>query len=161
MAATTKEQLVLEFESFIPYIQSLEPLDERIWETPLADGKWNLKALLCHIMKWDKYFYEEAFAKVKAGQPLTAKHLNFNEFNARAAEYAQTVPRQEIIRQFIHYRSRLISDMTGISDEAFVQTYPDGDGKKFSYRGHLRGFLPHDRHHKKQIGQFIQAVHSA
>ncbi|MNJ03816.1 hypothetical protein D3C73_1642910 [compost metagenome] len=50
----------------------------------------------------------------------------------------------------------MIADMTGISDEEFVRVYLDGDGKKFSYKGHLRGFLPHDKHHKKQMDKFIQ-----
>ncbi|MNC32633.1 hypothetical protein D3C75_809950 [compost metagenome] len=113
--------------------------------------------MLCHILLWDKYFYEEAFAKVKSGQPLTAKHQNFNEFNARALPYAQTVTKQEAVQQFILYRSKMISDMTGLSDAEFLKSYPDGDGNKFSYRAHLRGFIPHDKHHKKQMEQYIQA----
>ena len=158
MAAKTNEQLVLEFQSFIPYIQSLGNIGEAHWETPIQPGKWSLKEMLSHIMLWDKYFYEEAFAKVKAGQPLTAKHQNFNEFNARAIEYAQTVTWEEIIRQFILYRSKMIEDMDGISEAEFLKTYPDGDGKKFSYRGHLRGFIPHDKHHRKQMEQYIHSV---
>ncbi|WP_249897716.1 DinB family protein [Paenibacillus sp. PK3_47] len=158
MAAKTNEQLVLEFHSFIPYVQSIQHLEDALWEAPVKPGKWSLKEMLCHIMRWDQYFYEEAFAKVKAGQPLTAKHLNFNEFNAKAIEYAQTVTLQEIIRQLIEYRSKMIDDMTGITDAEFLTTYPDGDGKPFSYRGHLRGFIPHDKHHKKQIQQYIQSA---
>lgn len=157
MAPKTNAQLVAEFHSFIPYVQSLETLDVTIWENPIRDGKWSLKELLCHMMRWDQYFYEEAFAKVKEGQPVTAKHLNFSEFNARAIEYAQTVTVQEVIRQFVLYRGLIVAEMTDISDEDFMRTYKDGDGKTFSCRGHLRGFLPHDKHHKKQMEQYIQS----
>ncbi|AIQ40348.1 hypothetical protein MKZ24_28150 [Paenibacillus sp. FSL R7-0297] len=57
--------------------------------------------MLCHIMLWDKYFYDEAFVKVKEGQPLTAVHQDFNEFNANAVLYARTVTKQEAIGQFV------------------------------------------------------------
>ncbi|AIQ46132.1 hypothetical protein R70723_09720 [Paenibacillus sp. FSL R7-0273] len=157
MAPKTNAQRVSEFESFITYIKSLESLDKAVWESPVGDGKWSLKELVCHLMRWDQYFYGEAFAKVKEGQPVTAKHLNFNEFNARAIQYAQTVTVQEAIQQFVHYRSLIVAEMTGISEEDFLRTHKDGDGKTFSYRGHLRGFLPHDKHHKKQIEQYIQS----
>ncbi|MFD0589509.1 hypothetical protein ACFQZE_16090 [Paenibacillus sp. GCM10027627] len=39
------------------------------------------KDIICHMMKWDNYFYEEAIAKITQGEPLTVKHLNFDEFN--------------------------------------------------------------------------------
>lgn len=157
MVPKTNAQRISEFQSFTPYIQSLEFLDKEVWESPMGEGKWSLKELLCHLMRWDQYFYEEAFAKVKEGQPVTAKHLNFNEFNARAIEYAQTVTVQEAIEQFVRYRSLIVGQMSDISEEEFLRTYRDGDGKNFSYRGHLRGFLPHDKHHKKQMEQYIQS----
>lgn len=158
MVAKTNKQLILEFESFISYIQSLDSLEDADWDAPLEAGKWSLKDVLCHIMLWDKYFYEEAFVKVKEGQPLTAIHQDFNEFNANAVLYARTVTKQEAIRQFVLYRSRIIEDAASLSDEAFEQIYPDGDGNNFSIREHLRDFIPHDKHHKQQIEKYVLSV---
>ena len=158
MAAKTNKQLILEFESLIPYIQSLNNLEDGDWEAPVETGKWSLKDMLCHIMLWDKYFYEEALVKMKEGQPLTAAHQDFNEFNVRAVIYAKTVTRQEAIAQFILYRSKIIELADAASDEALEQFYPDGDGRKFSIRNYLRDFIPHDKHHKKQMEKYAQAV---
>ncbi|WP_340022330.1 DinB family protein [Paenibacillus sp. FSL K6-1096] len=158
MAAKTNMQLIQEYEALIPYIESLAKLEPGVWVTPLEPGKWSLKDLLCHLMLWDKYFYEAAFVSIREGRPLTSQHLNFNEFNANAVRYAETVSVQEAISQFILYRRKITSYAASLSDEALEQTYKDGDGKAFSIRKHLRGFLPHDKHHKKQIERFLKTL---
>ncbi|OKP88812.1 hypothetical protein A3844_06690 [Paenibacillus helianthi] len=156
MAAATNEQLVFEFRSLIPYIQSLNTLDEMHWETPVAAGKWTLKEMLCHLTQWDKYFYEEAFAKIIKGQPLTLRQPNFDEFNARAIEYAKSLTKQAAIGQFVLYRTKILDAATALSDEELVKEYIDGDGQKFSIRGYLEDFIPHDKHHKQQMEQYIR-----
>ncbi|CQR54551.1 DinB family protein [Paenibacillus riograndensis] len=161
MAAKTNEQLVFEFQSLIPYIQSLATLEDADWETPVAAGKWTLKEMLCHITQWDKYFYEEAFAKIQNGQPLTSRHQNFDEFNARAIEYAKSLTTQAAIGQFVLYRTKILESTAGLSDEEFTKIYLDGDGKKFSIRGYLRDFIPHDKHHKRQMEQYLKTMRSS
>ncbi|MNO29846.1 DinB superfamily protein [compost metagenome] len=158
MAAATNEQLVSEFQSLIPYIQSLATLEEVDWETPIAAGKWTLKEMLCHITQWDKYFYEEAFAKVQAGQPVTARQQNFDEFNARAIEYAKSLTKQAAIGQFVLYRTKILDSIADVSSEQFVKVYPDGEGNPFSIREHLSDFIPHDKHHKRQMEQYLTTV---
>lgn len=158
MAAQTNKQLILEFESFIPYIQSLDSMEDADWEAPLEAGKWSLQDVLCHIMLWDKYFYEEALVKIQEGLPLTAAHLDFNAFNANAVLYARTVTRQEAIRQFVLYRTKITGLAASFSDAALEQNHPDGDGKKFNIRRYLRDFISHDKHHKKQIEKYAASV---
>lgn len=158
MAAKTKEQLELEYQSFIPYIESLGALADAHWEAPIGAGKWSLKEMLLHIMLWDKYFYEEAFAKVKEGQPVTAKHQNFNEFNARAIEYAKPLTKQSAIQEFVQYRKKIVDVIMASGEEEFAKIHLDGDRKKFSFQGYLRDFIPHDKHHKKQMEQYIQSI---
>lgn len=142
MAPKTNAQRVSEFQSFIPYIQSLEALDNTVWESPVGDGKWSLKELVCHLMRWDQYFYEEAFAKVKEGQPVTSRHLNFNEFNARAIQYAQTVTVQEAIQQFVLYRSLIVAEMTGSSEEDFCGRIRTVTVKRSATAGICAAFSP-------------------
>ena len=85
MAKTTSE-MVEEFRAFIDYVNEIKVIDEEIWNHPIAEGKWSIKDIMSHIMLWDKYFYEEGVEKIKLGQPLTVKHLDFDEFNANAGD---------------------------------------------------------------------------
>ncbi|OPA73794.1 hypothetical protein BVG16_27325 [Paenibacillus selenitireducens] len=149
-------EMIEEFKSFIPYVMTLNDLDEAHWNSSLEEGKWSLKDVISHIMLWDKYFYEEAIEKIKQKKPLTVRHLNFDEFNANAREYAKTQTKEGIVQQFVDYRTKIIHDISGLSEEEYVQEYLDGDQNKFSIREYLIGFVPHDEHHKKQIENYVQ-----
>src|SRR5690606_14701573 len=129
----------------------LKEIEEEHWNKPLSEGKWSMKDVICHIMLWDKYFYEGAIEKIKLGEPVLVKHLNFDEFNANAREYAKTQTRDSIISQFILYREKIIADISNLSEEDYIKDYKNGDKKKFTIRGYLRGFIPHDKGHAKQI----------
>lgn len=156
--AKTNEEMIKEFEAFIPFVVSLKEYDDGHWNLPITEGKWTVKDIICHIMLWDKYFYEEAIHKIKSQEPLTVRHLNFDKFNANAIEYANSQTMDSIINQFIEYRSKIINDISGLSDEEYIRDYIDGDKKKFSIRKYLRGFIPHDKHHRKQIEKFIKSI---
>lgn len=157
MAKTTTE-MVEEFKSFISYVLSLDDLTEEYWNSPIAEGKWTLKDVITHIMLWDKFFYEEGIEKIKENQPLTVRHVNFNEFNAKAIEYSKLHPKKTILEQFVEYRMKIINDISGLDEMEYTREYTDGDKKKFSIRKYLRGFIPHDKHHKKQIERFIKSI---
>jgi uncharacterized damage-inducible protein DinB len=158
MMPKLSKDMVEEFKLFIPYVEGLRSLKEDNWNKPISDGKWTLKDIISHIMLWDKYFYEEAIHKVKLEESVTARHLDFNEFNAKAIEYAKTKSVDDIIQTCIEYRSKIIEDISGLPEEEYLREYKDGDKKKFSIRGYLRAFISHDKHHKKQIVKFIKSV---
>lgn len=99
----SKEQLIKEFSTLIPFVQSLRQLDDGKWTTPIEEGKWTTRDVIAHIMLWDKYFFEEAIEKITNHQQVTVQHLNFDEFNKKAIEYAKTKGKQEVIDMIIHY----------------------------------------------------------
>ncbi|WP_084782126.1 DinB family protein [Bacillus niameyensis] len=150
-----KEQLLDEFSGLIPYVQSMRELDEKMWATPIAEGKWTPKDMIAHIMLWDKYFLEEAIQRITSQQPLTAKHLDFDEFNKKAVEYAKNKTVQEIIGETVHYRNELLRQLESISDEDFTKEHIDGEGNPFSAYYYLIGFIPHDAHHIEQLKVFF------
>lgn len=156
--AKTSMEMVEEFKSFIDFVQELKTLNEEHWNSPISEGKWTLKDVITHIMLWDKYFYEEGIEKIKLGQSVTVRHLNFDEFNASAREYAKSQTSDAIINQFMEYRNNIINDISGLQEEDYIRAYKDGDRKKFSIRGYLRGFIPHDKHHKKQIEKYLISI---
>jgi hypothetical protein len=157
MAKSTMDMIV-EFKSFIDFVESLKAIDEVYWNKPLSEGKWSMKDVICHIMLWDKYFYEGAIEKIKHGEPVKVKHLNFNEFNANAREYAKNQTRDDIIDQFIMYREKIIADIIDLSEDEYIKEYKDGDKKKFTIRSYLRGFISHDKGHGKQIEKYIKFI---
>lgn len=155
--AKTTAVMIEEFKAFIPFVVSLKDFDESHWHTPIAEGKWTVRDVISNIMLWDKYFYEEAIAKIKGKEPLTVRHLNFDEFNANAMEYAKTQSRKAIIDQFVEHRTKIIDAISGLEEEEYWAIYLDGDNKKFSIRKYVRDFISHDKHHKKQIEKFIKS----
>lgn len=158
MAVKTKEQMVIEFEAYIPFVQSLSEVSEQHFNEPIAPGKWSVKDIICHLMLWDKYFYEGAIKNIVMKEPVTTKHLDFNAFNANAIEYAKLVSKHTLIEQFVEYRTRIIEAASSFTDEEFDQEHKDGDRKKFSVRKYLRSFISHDKHHKKQITQYLKNI---
>lgn len=158
MAAKTREQMVIEFEAYIPFVQSLSEVSEQHFNEPIAPGKWSLKDNICHLMLWDKYFYEGAIKNIVMKEPVTTKHLDFNAFNANAIEYAKLVTKYTLIEQFVQVRTKIIEAASSFTDEEFDQEHKDGDRKKFSVRKYLRSFISHDKHHKKQITQYLKNI---
>ena len=111
--------------------------------------------VIAHIMLWDKYFFEEAIEKITNHQAVTVQHLDFNEFNKNAVDFAKSKEKQEIIDMTIHYRGKIISHLGHISEEDFPKEHIDGDGNIFSVYNYLMGFIPHDKKHINQLKCFF------
>ncbi|MEO2206549.1 DinB family protein [Paenibacillus pabuli] len=152
--AKTTDEMIEEFKSFTSYVIELDNLSEQVWNTPIAEGKWTLKDVITHMMLWDQYFYNEAIYKIKQDEPLTVRHLNFDEFNANAIEYSKTTSKKAILEEFVEKRMNIIHAITGLREEEYTREYKDGDKKKFSIKKYVRAFISHDKHHKKQIDSF-------
>lgn len=148
--------MVEDFRSFVHFVENLRIIGAEHWNKPISEGKWTLKDIIAHILLWDKYFYDEGIKKINSGESVTVKHLNFDDFNANAVEYAKKFTKEELIEQCIEYRTQIIDAISGLTEEDYMKEYKDGDKKKFTIRAYLRGFIPHDNHHKKQIEKYIK-----
>lgn len=148
-------ELVEQFASFIPFVQSLREVPEPHWKQPLAEGKWSIHDIIAHIYFWDRYFFEEAIAMITRGEPLTLQHLDFDTFNQNSVKLGRVFPSDELIRLTLFARNQIVDQIRNQTDEYYTQAYKDGDGKRFTVRSYLMGFVPHDAHHKKQIEQFL------
>jgi uncharacterized damage-inducible protein DinB len=153
-----KQQLLDEFSTLISFVQSLRELQDEIWVTPIAEGKWTPRDIVAHIMRWDQYFLEEGIRKMASGQPVTIQQLDFNEFNRKAVKYAEQTSKQEIIDQTISYRNELLRHLESLSDVTFTAEHIDGDGNPFSAQTYLLDFIPHDVHHIDQLKAFFSKV---
>jgi hypothetical protein len=106
-------------------------------------------------MLWDKYFFEEAIDKIINNQTIAVQHINFDEFNKKAVEYAKTIDKLEIIDLTIHFRNKILQHLNIISEEDFSKERFDGDGHEFSINNYLVDFISHDTQHINQLKSFL------
>jgi len=152
------KELIKSFEEWIAFSSTLQELDEETWNSSLEPGKWTIKDIICHIMLWDKYFYEEAIEKIASGEKITLKHLNFDDFNSRAIIYGRTIETDELIEKAIYYRKKIIDDIGTLSEEAIEQNYIDGDGNVFNVPQYLKDFIWHDQHHMNPLKEYLKTI---
>lgn len=151
------KELLVTFSEMTQFAQSLQEQSEEIWNSSMEPGKWTIKDIVCHIMLWDKYFYDEAINKIASSKPVTLKHINFDEFNKGAVAYAKTISIEELIEKTIFYREKIISDIQAMPADMIVQNYIDGDGNNFNVIQYVKDFIWHDRHHMIPLQEYLKA----
>lgn len=146
------------FNEWTLFVQSLRDYAETVWESSIKEGKWSMKSLVSHMMMWDKYFYEEAIEKIALQGELTVKHQKYKVFNNNAIEYGKTVTTHDLIDQAIEYRKKIINTINNLTSEEIERQYVDGDGKLFKIEKYIKDFLYHDKHHIKQLKEYLSLV---
>lgn len=150
-----KAELLDEFRGLLAFAEEIRSVDEQTWDKPMAPGKWTMKEVAGHLLLWDQYFYESAVGKIAEGKPLTLKHLDFDAFNARAAQYGRDQSGGKLVEELVLWRSRLVDTLEGLSETEFRRSFPDLDGKPFVISEYIPDFVWHDRHHIAQIREFL------
>lgn len=150
-----KEQLLQSFGEWITFVADLGKYDERYWNQSIAAGKWTVRGVVAHILRWDDYFYQEAVDKVATGEPLSVKHLDYDDFNEIAKAYGKTTSVIELVTQAIHSRERIINAIAKFSKERYEAAYEDADGHPFHTSQYLKDFIWHDRHHIVPIKRLL------
>ncbi len=157
MTMTNELENLLElFGEWFDFLESIKGLNQETWNSSIEQGKWTIKDIICHIMLWDKYFYEEAINKIVGGEKLTLKHLNYDGFNSKAITYARTITTDELIEEAIYYRERIINGIRTLSKEVVDQEYIDGDGNVFYIPQYLKDFIWHDQHHVHPLKEYLK-----
>jgi len=149
--ATEKEQLLRSFGEWISFVTELANEGERVWNQSAATGKWTVREVVAHILRWDDYFYNEAIAKAAAGLPLTVKHLDYDTFNEAAKAYGKNTPIAELAGQSAKSRKRIIDAVAKLTNEQYEAAYADADGHPFQMAQYIKDFIWHDQHHIEPI----------
>ena len=150
----SKDQWIADFHEWMPFADSLKSLDEQVWTAPLGEGKWSIRDIVSHILRWDEYFLEEALLPIVRGTPLTLRHLDFDEFNKEAAEWGKRMGQQELLQASIQARSQVLQALQRIPEEHYTREYPAQD-HIFVVQHYIEDFIWHDQHHMKQIREFL------
>ncbi|GLI05002.1 hypothetical protein YDYSG_10320 [Paenibacillus tyrfis] len=146
-----------EFRGLLAFAEEIRSVDEQTWDKPMAPGKWTMKEVVGHLLLWDQYFYESAVGKIAEGKPLTLKQLDFDTFNARAAQYGRDQSGEKLVEELVLWRSRITDTLEGLPETEFRRSFPDLDGKPFVISEYIPDFVWHDRHHMKQIREFLNS----
>jgi hypothetical protein len=150
-------QLLQTFEEWTLFVKTLSRLEEKVWNSSLEKGKWTIKSIVSHMMLWDRYFYKEAIEKIALNQPITLKHVDFDEFNRKAVEYGNRTEVSEIVDKAITYRHKIMNDIRGLSEEQIQLKYKGLDGNLFYIPEYLEEFIWHDQHHMKPLKTYLVA----
>ncbi|WP_025690878.1 DinB family protein [Paenibacillus zanthoxyli] len=157
MITNELNSLLTTFEQWALFFEELKGLNEAQWASSLETGKWSIKDIVSHMMRWDQYFYDTAIAKIAAGEALTLQHLKYDDFNKEAVDYAAAVSTEELIQQAIDIRMKIIHEISSMPEEVIAQKYTDADGNEFYIPQYLQDFIWHDRHHMVPLQQYLQA----
>ncbi|GAA0836848.1 DinB family protein [Paenibacillus glucanolyticus] len=151
-----KQLLLNEYSEWIDKVGEFAEQGESYWNRPIAEGKWTVRDVVCHIMCWDEYFYNEAIAKVSAGETLTVKHLDYDAFNEDSRLYAKTLSTEALVNQTLAAREKLIQTIEALPEALYAMRYTDGDGHPFEVEQFMRDFIWHDKHHLAQLNKVLQ-----
>lgn len=145
---STKQDLLKQFGEWNQFVVSIQNLN---WDKPVETGKSTIHDIVSHIMLWDDYFLENAIKPISINEPLTLKHLDYDQFNHDAMMYGRKLSKNELIQRTIEYRNRILQEISDFSEDKFTREYVDGDGNPFSVEYYVKDFVSHDLHHMKQI----------
>ncbi|WP_083485102.1 GNAT family N-acetyltransferase [Paenibacillus ihumii] len=151
-----KNVLLASFQEWIAFLSKHRDRDEQLWNQPVAPGKWPLRAVVSHMMLWDKYFYEHAIGKIHTREPLTLRHTDYDEFNRAAQLFSEQTRISRLMEQAVYYREKIIAVIRALPDDLYDKEYVDADGQPFFVAQYLKDFIPHDRHHIAEMEERLQ-----
>lgn len=151
-----KERLIENYSEWITFVSVLEEQNEQVWNHPIAEGKWAVRDVVSHIMKWDEYFLNEAIVKVSRGEELTVKHLDYDAFNKQSKRYGRSCSIQELSQQAKSMRQNIVDHIQSWSDKQYTKEYVDADGHPFQPAVFMQDFIWHDQHHMNQIKPLLE-----
>ena len=151
-------ELINSFEEWIAFVLSLSDLSDDNWSSSIEAGKWSIKDIVCHIMLWDKYFCEEAIEKIITKEPLTLKHLDYDDFNKKAVEYGKLITTKELMEMAVTNRRGIIEAIRNMSEATIAHHFEDSEGNIFNVNQYIKDFIWHDQHHVNPLNEYLKEI---
>ncbi|WP_214823526.1 DinB family protein [Exiguobacterium sp. s28] len=134
------------FSTYLEWLDSLIDIDEATWDTPLATGKWSMKAIILHMTNWDDYLMRETVPALQTGREVVFPE--FDAFNQRAIDQVERgISSHDVLAEARSTRQTLIESI-----ERRGTLSADAEATLFHI---LEEFIEHDRHHEHQIDTFL------
>lgn len=144
--------IIEKFNRLIPFLISLETVNEKLFFSPICEKKWSTAAIVSHFMYWDRYILEERLEEMVHGELLPKAKVNVEEMNRLAEEYANSgISKKQLIQEVCETRQRLIDSLENKNLETIF--YIDSNG--MTVNEYFKGMVEHDNYHIKQIKEFL------
>ncbi|MCZ0702799.1 hypothetical protein J2T56_003086 [Natronobacillus azotifigens] len=157
--------LLISFETFIPWLENLNDVEETLFFKPVKEGKWSTAEIIAHIMFWDKYIMQEVIPQMHEGAEVLTEE-DFQVINEQAANYVKSSNKNknQLIDECIVARGELMSFLKNKSEEDFFSRFTLNGETVDQYTGYphtlfnyIACFVWHDNHHKEQVEKFLAA----
>lgn len=157
-----KESVIQEFEQFLFWVKHLQIEDRHTFLQPISEGKWSIAEILSHMMFWDRYFLHEILPHIETDADL--EFISFQKLNDESSIYALSgISMSELIEEVIQYRTQLIMRLREKTEDQFHipfklngQEIDPYSGSRYTLWNYIRDSVQHDRHHQKQIEEFLK-----
>ena len=158
------EQL-FELNSLINWYKSLPLNDLELMNKPIAEGKFSVKEIIAHLYRWDEFLLNFGIPSIIESGKIDFP--NFHDYNHESAELVSEKGIEEVITLAIKTRENLVTCFD--HHQEFAQKEISMNGKThipntdqhFTFYYLIEDFSEHDRHHKKQIEDFLHIQSSS
>ena len=146
--------VVSQFGSIIPFLEEIKQVeDDRIFFSPISEGKWSTAAIVAHLYLWDQYIQNSRLPMMLAGDTLPSGQVDVQAINNDAQNFAHSgISKNDLIDRFITNRKNLLEEL----GKANLHTTFSIGEKSFNLESYLLGMVEHDEHHMKQIKEAYQ-----
>ncbi|MEH7438794.1 DinB family protein [Neobacillus drentensis] len=141
--------VVSQFGTIIPLLEELKQVeDDRIFFSPISEGKWSSAAIVAHLYLWDQYIQNSRLPMMLAGDTLPSGQVDVQAINIDAQNFAHSgISKNDLIDKFITNRKNLLDAL----EKANLQTSFTIGETTLTLENYLLGMVEHDEHHMKQI----------
>ncbi|NBI27604.1 DinB family protein [Chengkuizengella marina] len=150
-----KKDLVNELLQLNDWVLNLNRLEKETIYQPTAKDKWSIAEIISHLMFWDRYILEERMPFMVPNVSLKS-NINVNEMNSKASEYSHSNPFDEIIDNLIDFRQKIVSILEQKTEKELYSNFKIND-TELDLISYFNGTVVHDRHHMKQIDNFLNS----
>ncbi|MEK5505863.1 ClbS/DfsB family four-helix bundle protein [Paenibacillus sp. FSL P4-0113] len=112
--------------------------------------------MISHIMGWDKSFTKTLIQIINEEQITLQEHPDVQAFNDSSVAFGRNMKPHDLLNEAIAERRRMIVKLKMVSESMFIRQFPNSSYTMGNFLREM--FVQHDRHHKEQIMNSLQAM---
>ncbi|MEH7303225.1 DinB family protein [Neobacillus drentensis] len=146
--------VVSQFGTIIPFLEEIIQVEnDRIFFSPISEGKWSSAAIVAHLYLWDQYIQNSRLPMMLTGDTLPSGQVDVQAINNDAQNFAHSgISKNNLIDRFITNRKNLLDAL----EKANLQTSFTIGETTLTLENYLLGMVEHDEHHMKQIKEVYE-----
>ncbi|MFJ8262159.1 DinB family protein [Rummeliibacillus sp. NPDC094406] len=148
-----KERVIKHYKESIEIVESLRNLSNITWFRPIAEGKWSICEVIGHLIYWDHFVLEKRLPYLFL-ENKKLESVNVQEMNAKAAFESKVKIKEDVIKEFVEERLKIIEKLNLMSTGEFFKSFRIGNNN-LTMDKYFEGLIEHDLHHFRQIQDFL------